>query len=50
MEKGDVNTFGGRSEFFGGVYPVMTLGALISSRVGGTQSVLLFVSEFSRLG
>jgi hypothetical protein len=48
MEKGDVNTFGGRSEFFGGVYPVMALG-VISSMVGWTQSVLLFVSEFSRL-
>ena len=48
MEKDDINTFA-RSEFFRGVYPVMTLGVLISSRVGGTQSVLLFVSEFPRL-
>ena len=34
MEKDDINTFGGRSEFFGGMYPMMTLGLYLQWWVG----------------
>ena len=31
LEKDDINTFGGRSEFFGGMYPMMALGDISST-------------------